>query len=163
MKALKRYFLFLLIGVIMQHTSFGQKAGKDEQKKAEIQNLVQSKHFVFVAQSALPQSGRLINLTSTYNLKIKGDTLISDLPFFGRAYVAPINPGDGGIHFSSTDYAYNAKDRKKGAWDILIEPKDAKDVRQMAMTVSENGYATLQVNSNNRQAMAYNGYIMAGK
>lgn len=163
MKAFKRYFLFMLVGVMTGYTSIGQKAGKDEQKKAEIQNLVQSKHFVFVAQSALPQSGRLINLTSTYNLKIKGDTLISDLPFFGRAYVAPINPEDGGIYFSSTDYAYNEKDRKKGGWDILIEPKDAKDVRQMAMTVSENGYASLQVNSNNRQAMAYNGYIMAGK
>jgi hypothetical protein len=159
MKAASRYILFLIIGLSVLKTSVAQKAGKDDQKKADVQNLVQSKHFVFVAQSALPQSGRLINLTSICDLKVKGDTLVSDLPFFGRAYVAPIDPTDAGIQFSSTNYTYSKKDRTNGGWDILIEPKNAQDVRQMSLKISELGYASLQVTSNNRQAMSYNGYI----
>jgi hypothetical protein len=41
----------------------------------------------------------------------------------------------------------------------MITPKDNRDVRQMNFTISASGYATLQVSSNNRQSISYNGYI----
>lgn len=162
-KIFNRNYFLLLIAFITLQTSYAQNVKNDDQKKAEIQNLVQSKDYTFVAQSILPQSGRSINLTTIYNLKVNGDTVVSDLPYFGRAYVAPLNPAEGGIHFTSTDFNYQIKNRKKGGWDILIEPKDTKDVKQMPLTISENGYASLSVISNNRQSISYNGYIKKGK
>lgn len=162
MKTLKTFnlkFFLLIMAYITLEVNYAQPLQNDETEKPEIQNLVQSKDYIFAAQSVLPQSGRSINLTTIYNLKVSGDTLISDLPYFGRAYVAPVNPSEGGIRFTSTDYNYSVKDRKKGGWDITIFPKDAKDVRQMFLTISENGYASLQVTSNNRQLISYNGYI----
>jgi len=158
-----RFFCFLIISFVIQHGAYAQEASKDEQKKTEIRNLVQSKNYVFVAQTVLPQSGRSINLTSYYDLKVKGDTLASDLPYFGRAYVAPIDPQEGGIRFTSGNFSYNEKDRKKGGWNILLTPKDAIDVREMSLTISENGYASLQVISNNRQTIGFNGYVKAAK
>lgn len=158
----KNSFL-LLIAFITLHTSYAQSSANDDQKKDVIQNLVQSKNYNFVAQSVLPMSGRSINLTTVYNLKVSGDTLVSDLPYFGRAYVAPLNPAEGGIRFTSTDFNYTIKDRKKGGRDIMILPKDVKDVRQMFLTVFENGQASLRVNSNNRQSISYNGYIAGRK
>lgn len=85
------------------------------------------------------------------------------MPYFGRAFVAPMNPSEGGIRFTSTDFNYTVKDRKKGGWDIAILPKDAKDVRQMLLSVTESGYGSLQVISNNRQQISYNGYLMERK
>ena len=65
----------------------------------------------------------------------------------------------GGLNFTSTEFQYNLKSKKKGGWDITIKPTDIKDVRQMFLSIGENGYASLQVISNNRQTISYYGYI----
>lgn len=152
--------LFITSLVCIQFTNAqDSKKEKKEEKIAEIQSLVQSKNFVFVAQNAYPMSGRYINLTSVYDVKLSADTVVSDLPYFGRAFVAPINPSEGGIHFTSTKFTYTIKEKKKGGWDITILPKDARDVREMFLNVSADGYASLQVTSNNRQLINFTGYI----
>lgn len=160
-KAFNKILMIILLAVSGFKMSYGQQNNDDKKhnKSEEIQNLVNSKNYVFVAQTVLPIGGRIINLSSPYDLKVLGDTVVSDLPYFGRAFVAPINPSEGGFHFKSTDYSYNVKERKKGGWDITILPKDTKDVRQMFLTITEGGYASLQVTSNNRQSISYNGYI----
>lgn len=164
-KIFNKNFLLLLPAFIFLNISNAQEAKQDRQaqKKTEIQNLINSKNYVFIAQSVLPLSGRTINLTSTYYLRVSGDTVVADLPYFGRAFVAPMDPSEGGIHFTSANFSYNAKARKKGGWDITILPKDAQDVRQMFLTLTESGYGSLQVTSNNRQQISYNGYIKERK
>jgi hypothetical protein len=136
---------------------------KKQQKATEISNLIQSKNFVFIAQYALPLGGRPINLTSQYDVRVLKDTINTDLPFYGRAFVAPLNPSEGGIRFTSTQFDYTTEEKKKGGWDITILPKDTKDVRQMFLSVTETGNATLQVTSNNRQSINFTGYITANK
>ncbi len=148
--------LFLMINAVAQES----KTDKKEQKAAVISGLVQSKNFVFVAQYANPLGGRTISLTSVYDVKLSNDTIVSELPYFGRAYVAPINPSEGGISFTSTRFTYTVSQKKKGGWDIAILPKDTRDVRQIFLSVSEAGYASLEVTSNNRQAISFNGYII---
>ena len=162
-KFLNKLFLLIMASVITDQAAYAQDSKKDkkEQRRDEIANLIQSKSFVFVANTAFPLGGRTINLTSLYNVRLSADTVVSDLPYFGRAFVAPINPSEGGIHFTSTKFSYDIKERKKGGWNITILPNDTKDVRQMYMTVSEEGYASLQVTSNNRQNISYSGYIRA--
>ncbi|HZH99868.1 MAG TPA: DUF4251 domain-containing protein, partial [Flavisolibacter sp.] len=49
-----------------------------------------SKRMTFVAQAANPARGSIIQLTNLYDLQLKGDTLIAALPFFGRAFTAPV-------------------------------------------------------------------------
>ncbi len=109
----------------------------------------------------MPATGSLINLTSLYDLQLSNDTLVSELPFYGRAYVAPMNPSEAGIRFTSKQFDYKIEEKKKGGWDITILPKDTRDVRQMFLTVSEDGNASLHVLSNNRQSMNFTGYITA--
>ncbi|GEO07672.1 DUF4251 domain-containing protein [Segetibacter aerophilus] len=159
--SLNRFFLLFAASLLSLQFAFAQESKKDkkEEKIAEIESLVQSKDFVFIAQNAYPATGRNINLTTTYAVRLSSDTVVTDLPYFGRAYVAPMNPSEGGIHFTSTKFSYITKERKKGGWDITILPNDTKDVRQMFLTVSQDGYATLQVLSNNRQNISFNGYI----
>jgi hypothetical protein len=152
----------LLVGLALFSASYNyaqDKSEAKENKKEAIQKLVESKRFTFIARSASPMGGRFIQLTSLYDLKLSADTVKSDLPYYGRAYVAPLNPTESALRFTSTDFNYDIRERKKGGWDITITPKDAKDVRQMQMTVSENGYASLQVTSINRQPISFSGII----
>ena len=85
--------------------------------------------------------------------------MISNLPYYGRAYSASINPSENGLNFTSTNFDYTVTPRKKGGWEVLIKPKDANDVREMTFTIFENGTASLYVTSNNRESISFNGYI----
>lgn len=155
----------LLVAVLALNSMQAQNATKDKEKEktAKVQSIVNAKEFVFIAESALSMGGRSIFLTSPYNVSVSSDTVISDLPYFGRAYSAPINPTEGGIKFTSTNFDYKTQPRKKGGWEILITPKDTRDVRQLFLNTSESGYASLQVTSNNRQVITFTGYIKERK
>lgn len=133
-----------------------------ELDKETVKQLVESKQFTFHAQSAQPLSGQSRQLTSEYDLKLMIDSLSTYLPYFGRAYNPPY-PGEGGIKFSSTEFDYKAKAKKKGNWEISISPRDNRDVRQMSLSISSSGYASLTVNSNTRQPISFYGYITANK
>ncbi len=135
-----------------------------ELEKAIVQNLIHSKNFVFNVQS-VNAIGRIPNQNMAgYEVKLSGDSLVTYLPYFGRAFTATIGQA-GGINFTSTKFEYKAKTGRKGRWDVNIKPKGDTntDVREMIFSISENGYATLQVISNSRQPISYNGYISAGK
>lgn len=151
--------LFSFAALCMAITSFAQTAGKS--KESRIKDMLVSKNFVFVAQTALPLRGTSVQLTSAYDLRVNGEKVETRLPYFGRAYTAPLNPRDAGINITSTDFKYAIKERKRGGWDINIQPNDNRDVRQMLITVSEKGFARLQVTSMNRDIISYNGYIAA--
>jgi len=153
---------FLLLGSLTARSQ-DTKKDKDTEKIAAIKNLVDSQNYVFIAQSASPMSGRVRQLTPDYDLKITKSSIVSYLPYFGRAYSAPLDPTQGGIQFTSKDFEYTATPRNKGGWDVLIKPKDYRDVQQMTLTISSTGYATLQVTSINRQPISFNGYIRAPK
>jgi Domain of unknown function (DUF4251) len=131
-------------------------------KATAMKNLIDSGVYVFRAQSVMPMSGRVRQLTTDdYTLKITREKITSDLPYFGQAYTAPMDPTKTGIQFTSKDFSYTMTPRKKGGWDVLIKPKDYKDVQQMTLTISSAGYASLQVISNSRQAISFNGIVAA--
>jgi len=159
----KHHFLLLLAvclltAVLQPQFSVAQNK-KDSAKIAKITELIVNQHYTFKAQTTTPLAGRLRQLTSDYDLQVSKDAIVSQLPYFGRAYSAPINPSDGGIQFTSKDFEYTLTDKKKGGWDVTIKFKDVKDVQQMQLSIFNNGTASLQVTSNNRQAISFSGYI----
>lgn len=150
----KKILLICFMAVLGISTTYAQSDDKEQQVK----NLIESKNYVFKAQTVFPLGGRSRILTSSYDMRVLGDSVVTYLPYFGRAYSAPIDPTDGGIDFTSTQYDYKVKENKKG-WNITIQPKDTRDARELVLNITNSGYATLMVNSNNRQAISFNGYI----
>ncbi len=144
---------FIVVMLIITNTANAQP------DKSEVKTIVESKQFIFHAQTALPTSGRSRQLTSDYNLRVFPDSLVSDLPFYGRAYSVPYGSGDGGFNFTSTKFEYTAAPGKKKGWNISIKTKDVTDFREFSLSLSDNGYGTLQALSNNRQPMSFTGYI----
>ena len=137
-------------------------SGLFAQDQDDIKQSIEAKRFVFTAQSASPMGGGTRQLTSGWDLTMAGDSLISYLPYFGRAF-GPVNPGQGGLNFTSTGFEYSSTPGRKGGWDIIIRPTDNRDVRQFNLSVSESGYGTLQVLSNNRQPISFYGSLSPTK
>lgn len=138
------------------------KKERKEQKAAEVKELINSGEYVFVANSAMPMAGRRIDLTSNYDLKIKGNHVEAWLPYFGRAYSAPYGGGEGGIKFKEDVEDINVEFiEKKKSYTIDLEAKTDVDTYVMSLSVGLSGFATLNVVSNNRQSISYYGLIEA--
>ena len=160
MKTIQRLVsaIFLVIAFVgINQLANAQKPPSE--KEIAITKLVDSQRYVFYAEKVNPSGGGQKILTSEYTLKVSKDTIICDLPYFGRAYSAPIGTTDGGIVFTTTDFEYKNEPRKKGGWDIFIRPKDVQGGQQVNMTIFSNGNTSVQVTSNNRQPISFNGYI----
>jgi hypothetical protein len=156
---------FIFIGANISNAQ--TKAEKKAAKQAEIKKLIDDQNFVFKANYALPMRGGSRALTSDYDLVVTRDTIISFLPYFGRAYVAP-PPGttDGGIKVNTTKFSYVSTIKKNNSWIITIKPKDKniadwRDVQTFNLSISPDGYGSLQVTSSNRDPISFNGYVEA--
>lgn len=149
------FVLFCIAAVACSQPKESQINASDQ----GIGRMIKDQEYAFIARSVLPTGGRLIQLTSNYDMQVSKDSVIAFLPYFGRAFTAPIGGTNPGIQFTSADFNYRVSERKKGGWQILIRPKDVQDIQQLNLTVSEGGSASLQVTSNNRQPISYNGVI----
>ena len=147
-------WIFLLAGIAMGAIAFAQDA-------AGIEKAVNNKHYIFTAQTATSQGGRNIQLTGGYDLRVMGDSIAVALPYFGRAFVAPVNPADGGINFNTSNLQYAFNLTKKGNYEVSIKPTDVVNAREISMNISKNGYATVVVISNNRQPITFYGQVSA--
>lgn len=159
--AKKATYLGLLLIIVSFVTVRAQDTRKERQalKINQVNAWIESRNYDFVAQMALPMSGNTRQLTSEYDVQVSKDTINSYLPYFGRAYSASLDPNDAGIKFISKDFIYKTTTRKKGGWDIQIKLKDVKEVQQLSFSISEEGYASLQITQTNRQPISFNGYI----
>lgn len=149
------FFILISMGATAQSTKEDKKKAKQEQLKTRID----ARQFTFNAQSATSARGRTRHLTGSNTLVVHGDSLDAYLPYFGRAYSATPGDTNGGINFSSTSFSYSAQDAKNGGWTINIKPKDDKNASNMQLNISGDGYATLQVTSNNRQMISFYGQV----
>jgi hypothetical protein len=149
------FFAFIVLlcpfGVLAQDSS--------KNKPSTIEQKITNKDFTFVANWANPMSSATRQLTSYYNLTVNKDSLIVDLPYFGRSYTAPLDPTNIGININAVGFEYSFVKKKKDRWDITIVPKDRTDVQSFSMTVYDDGTAYLNVTCSNRNPISYNGRL----
>lgn len=135
------------------------KKKKQEEASLHIQVSIESGTFVFQAQSATPSKGGVIQLTSGFQLAVSPEEIIGELPYFGRAFSGGYSRSDEGIKFTSNEFDYSVKPKKKGGWDIIIIPSDVSQIVKIFLSVTGGGYATLRITSTDRDAISYSGVI----
>ena len=151
------FTIFLASFVLMMFTADAQTR---DQKQERIQKLVDSRTFSFIAESATPMSGGNIRLTATnYHLNLNRDSLNSFLPYFGTAYRAEYVSSESPLSFISSDFTLSEKPTKRGGWILTIRLDQPDDPDMLILDISQSGYATLSVNSSDRQSIAFYGYI----
>lgn len=144
------------------------QSSKDQEKQHQhdqLKSFIDSRQYIFLAQSAMTMKGRTIQLNSGgYFLKLMQDSLQVDLPYYGRATSTDYPASnDMGIRFHAVQFAYTADTTKKGGWNINIKQiKDSK-VSAIFISVSSSGYCTVRVNSMNRDPISFYGTISGNK
>jgi len=151
---MKKLAILLMLCLSFSFLTKAQKVDPEKVKAA-----VDSKTFVFLGRQATGMRGRSIQLDPGYTLNVSPEKVVADLPFFGRAYSSTPGSTDGGLKFDFSEYTYEVKPRKKGGWDITIEPTQQNDIRSIFLTIQETGNASLRITSNSREGMSYTGIL----
>jgi len=136
-----------------------KQPSKAEIKAAKIESKVQSGAYEITVNQVSPMSGRSRYLTPSYSVRISGDSAYVYLPYFGRAYSAPLN-GDGGIKVSTTMDNYTIDIKKGKGYSISFKAKGTNDTYQFSISVWTNGKASINVTCNNRQPISYLGELI---
>jgi hypothetical protein len=130
------------------------------ERVAEVKTIVNDQQYTFVAETAHPLGSSSIRLSQGFDLRITSTSVAAYLPFYGRAYAAPIDPNQGGIKFTSSRFQYTKAANNDGGWDITIRPEDVSNIQEMQLSISAEGAARLYVTSTNRQAISFTGQVM---
>lgn len=139
-------------------------AAEKEALAEQIRTAVEKSEFTFNATYVHPTGYRSMSLSPRYDVRVKPDTVVVFLPYFGRAYTAPIHPDDGGIKHTGTDFEYSYKaGKKKGNWSVDIKFNDSKRDLVLFFDIWENGTSRLTVSDTNRQSISFSGDLTVEK
>lgn len=157
----KNHILVLLLALLvgLPTLSAQTKKEKKEQKKEAVKKLIVSENYKIDVRTALPMRGRSIPLTSPYSLEIRNDSVISYLPYFGRAYSIPYGGGNG-LNFKAPLKEYSMEMDKKGNAVIKFTARNTEDNYEYRAKVYSDGSASIDVNMTNRQSISFQGDLL---
>lgn len=161
-KKIMQLVLMLLIGTIpavaQKSDRKAEKERKRVEKEKEIAALVESRNFEFRATRAIPTGYKSVDLTTNPNyVRFSSDLIVSEMPFFGRAYSVSYG-GDSGLKFEGKPEVYTVEKKKKN-YEIEAKVKDKSDSFTINLSVSFEGSSTMSISSNNRTSISYNGEV----
>lgn len=146
----------------------GNVSAQEEDKKSqeiletelgEIESLLQSKNFEFIATKVTPSSGAPKSLTgSGYSVAFTPEMIVSNLPFYGRANSGMIMGMDKGMRFKGKPENFSIKEKKGFQVSTVVNDRDTYEI---LLSVSNSGSATLTIRSNTRSTIRYRGEVVA--
>ena len=133
-------------------------AAERAEKALAVERALASRHYVVDVQMMYPRRGRAVNVTSNYSLEIKGDTLVSYLPYFGRAYSIPYGGGKA-LNFSAPISSYESVRDEKGRTYVRLVTDNEEDVITFQLEIFDNGQTTIDVQAREREPITYSGEL----
>ncbi len=158
---MKQFVMFVLVAILIACIpARAQKLiTKKDQRRQEVKELIESRNFRFVANSATSMGGARFDLTSIYDLEIENNHVKAFLPYYGVAYKVEYG-AEGGIKFDANaeeiDYKYN---EKKKIYQIRMSIPEKDEHNDIYMTVGVDGFATVMISFIHRQPITYSGFI----
>lgn len=165
----------VLMGVMFLLTFLLSCSSQTYIDQKTLEDITASNQFTFMAKRANPtnfdvinvmnslpnsNSARMLDLDYGYTIVIKEKQLEVNLPYFGRLFNPSYDTTKNSYNFTSKDFTLNKVQNKKGNWVYTITPKDVNNVRIIYLEIFKNGNAYVSIDSNDRQAISYDGYIM---
>lgn len=138
------------------------KEARKEQLAREVNEAIANRHLAVDVSTAQPNRGRVIHLTTLYSLEVKGDTLVSYLPYYGRAYSVPYGGGKG-LNFEAIITGWRHTQPKAGEHIIQMEVPNEEDTYYYLVTLYESGKAFIDVSCRNREHISFTGDFRSGQ
>ena len=151
----------VLMGSLLMACSTMTKAER-EAKKAEqarmVKEALDKRHYKIDINMMYARRFGSKNVTSNWSLEVKGDTLVSYLPYIGVAYEASFG-SNSGLNFTVPISNYEDEGFKKGKRMIRLRVKNEDDLLDYQLEVMDNGNTSIDVMSRKREGISYSGQM----
>lgn len=132
---------------------------KQEVVSDRIGELLASQKFEFIANTMFPLGQPSKNLVGNdYSVIFSPEKLVSNLPYYGVAHRGMALGRDKGMRFQGEPNDYSITESGNG-YLVTAMVKTDNDSFSISMEVSTSGYATLSIDSKNREAVSYQGEV----
>lgn len=137
-----------------------QEKGLIKQQQAQfVVNSIKNCHFSIDVDKVTPKRGITRPLNYGYSLTVKSDTIVSHLPYFGRAYSLPYGGGVG-LNFEAKIAELRAvRDNKNLRNRIVIITRNNEDTYEYVVDIFDNGRSHIEVHSRRREAISFEGML----
>ena len=154
----------LAIGTTMALMTACGTANTDSLSKAErkriqemkVKEMLDNRHFKIEVDMMHPLNYPSKSLTSYFSLEIRNDSILSYLPYLGRAYQVPYGGGKA-LNFDAPIRQYQESFPKKHMRRIDLSTDNGEDLLFYSIEVFTNGKSTIYVQSRNRQSISFDG------
>ena len=141
-------------GVLSGETREEKVAREAREAQMVVDNL-QNADFRIDIDRMYPLRGTSQHVTN-YSVSVKDGVLDSHLPFIGQAWRVPYGGGHA-LNFKAKIGSYKLVQTRKDGYEVRIYVKTDEDEHLYLLTVFNNGRASLDVQSGNRDRISYSG------
>jgi len=103
-------------------------------------------------------SGAAKHLTFGYSVEVRNDSLISYLPYFGRAFSVPYGGGKA-LNFSESINNYQESEKSNGQRHIEIGVRNEEDTYTYYIDVFDNGSSSIAIQAREREPISFSGMM----
>lgn len=147
----------ILTLLLMACATTAERAARQAETASVVNAAVADRHYKITITQAYPQRGGSVNVSRDFFLEVKGDTLVSYLPFFGRAYRSLYGGTEKGLNFTETIRKYEQAKSKAGVTRIRMQARNEEDSYVYTVEIADNGKASIRVQAMERDDMRYDG------
>ena len=165
LQAMNRKKLFSILTLILVLVVFGgcvsseQRAAQKAEFAKKVKVALDKREYKIIINRMLPMQGGSKNVSYGYSVEVRNDSLLSNLPYFGRAYEVPYGGGKG-LSFDAPIGNYHEAKANNGSRQIVIDLKNEEDNYTYRITVFDNGSSSIQVQSRKRDNISYTGEMI---
>ena len=159
---MKKYILPLLAAVlavsacgILSSETREERVAREAQEAKMVRQGLETGNFTIDIDRMYPLRGTS-KMVNNYSIKVKDNVLISHLPFIGQAWRVPYGGGHA-LNFKAKIGSYKVVQTRKDGYEVRIYVKTDEDEHLYLLTVFNNGRASLDVQSGNRDRISYSG------
>ena len=136
-----------------------EKAAQMAELSANVTNALNNRDYKIAIDRMYPMRGSSRHVSFGYSVEVRNDTLISYLPYFGRAYNVPYGGGKG-LNFSAPIGSYQEFMKKNGQRYIEIGVTNDEDTYFYTIEVFDNGSSSVDVRARQRERISYSGNVV---
>ncbi len=133
-----------------------ERAARAAEQAAKVKAALSQRDFKISVDRMYTNRGGSKSLSYGYQVAVRNDSLISYLPYFGRAYNIPYGGGKG-LNFSERISSYQESQGKNGLRVIDIDLQNEEDTYHYTLEVFDNGSSSITVMSRQRERISYSG------
>ena len=164
---MKRVILIILVAISAAILLSGcatseEKAAQMVELSANVTNALNNRDYKIAIDRMYPMRGSSRHVSFGYSVEVRNDTLISYLPYFGRAYNVPYGGGKG-LNFIAPIGSYQEFMKRNGQRHIEIGVSNEEDTYFYTIEVFDNGNSTVDVRARQRERISYSGNIEIGR